>query len=109
MPSDYPSWASWTSKEVYLPANFHSRDSFKTALSIAERDLRDHSILEGGKVDAPLLLLGLMYREVSRAIEIEPEAPTMAPPHLVNSPFGVKEANQIETLINAVILKPSRK
>lgn len=92
-----------------MPAEFHSPESFKKTLSIAKGDLGDSSVLEGGKVDAPLLLLGLIYREVTRAMEIEPDAQTLAPPHLVNSPFGIKEVNQIETLINRVIPSSARK
>jgi hypothetical protein len=92
-----------------LPSDFHSPGSFKRMLSIAEEDLRDSSVLEGGKVDGPLLLLGLMYREVSRAMEMEPGAPTMAPPHLVNSRYGVKEVNQIQTLIDSITLSPAPK
>ena len=76
---------------------------------IAEEDLRDSSGMEGGKADSPLLLLGLMYREVSRSIEMEPGAPTMAPPHLVNSPYGVKEVNRLETLIDSIALSPAHK
>lgn len=102
MPSDYPSWASWNSREVYLPANFHTSASFKNAISILKKSLNDSSILQGGKVDAPLLFLGLVYREVSRSIEIEPGTSTKVPDHLVNSYFGIKELNQIEKVLNGV-------
>jgi hypothetical protein len=76
-------------------------------MSILKKDLRDSSFLKGGKIDAPLLLLGLVYNEVSRAMEIEPRAPTEAPGHLVDSPFGVRELNEIERLINSVHLPSS--
>jgi hypothetical protein len=66
-----------------------------------KKDLADSSFLSG-KIDAPLLLLGLMYQEVSRAIEVEPDAPTKAPDHLVHSPFGVKELKRMENLLKAV-------
>ena len=85
-----------------MPADFHSPDSFKTALSIAEGDLNDPSVLEGKKLDVMLLLLGLMYQEVSRIMELEPDAPSMAPLHFVHSPYGIKELQQIETLINNI-------
>lgn len=85
-----------------MPADFHLSDSFNTDLSIAEGDLNDPSVLEGKKLDATLLLLGLMYREVSTVMELEPDAPSMAPLHFVNSPYGIKELQQIETLINSV-------
>jgi hypothetical protein len=66
-----------------------------------KKDLADSSFLSG-KIDAPLLLLGLMYQEVSRAIEVEPDTPTKAPDHLVHSPFGVKELKRIESLLKTV-------
>jgi hypothetical protein len=68
--------------------------------------LGDSSIFEGGKIDAPLLLLGLMYREVSRALEIEPEAPTESPDHLIQSKFGIQQMNKISNLIKSVIVPP---
>jgi hypothetical protein len=37
-------------------------------------------------------------------MEMEPDAPTKAPDHLVNSPFGVKEVKKIERLIESVVL-----
>lgn len=59
---------------------------------------------QGAKIDAPLLLLGLMYREASRAMEIEPGVETNTPDQLLNSPFGFPEIEKIEKLINAVKL-----
>jgi hypothetical protein len=73
-------------------------------LSILKKDLKDPSFIKDGKLDAPLLLLGLAYREVSRAMEVEPDAPTKAPSHLVNSPFSFTEVKQIERLINGIVL-----
>jgi hypothetical protein len=55
-----------------------------------------------GKIDAPLLLLGLMYREVSRAVEVEPGAKTGGPRHLLNSPLGIQELEELQTLINGL-------
>jgi len=66
--------------------------------------LDDPSIFDDRKVDAPLLLLGLLFREVSRAMEIEPGEPTRYPPQLVHSPFGIEEMNQIEEIINTVVI-----
>lgn len=66
-----------------------------------KKALADSSFLSG-KIDAPLLLLGLMYQEVSRAIEVEPDTPTKAPDHLVHSPFGVKELKRMESLLKTV-------
>jgi hypothetical protein len=53
-------------------------------------------------IDAPLLLLGLAFREVSLAMEIEPGVENDLPAHLSNSPFGVREVNQIEKLLDSV-------
>jgi hypothetical protein len=87
-----------------LPDFFHGSGAFKKTLSIIKKSLADPSVLDDGRVDAPLLLLGLTYREVSRAVEMEPGAPTDAPDHLKNSPFGIQEMNKIETLIDGVVL-----
>jgi hypothetical protein len=71
-----------------LPAEFHSSKSFEQMLLTLKTQLKDSSVIDGGKIDSPLLLLGLAYREVARSIEIEPGAPTTAPDHLVNSTFS---------------------
>lgn len=73
-------------------------------MKILEKDLQAYSIVEDGKVDAPLLLLGLTYREVSRCLEAELDAPTKAPDYLVNSDLGVKEVEKIERLMNSLDL-----
>jgi hypothetical protein len=78
--------------------------SFKGALSILKKAFAEPSVFEGGKVDAPLLLLGLIYRECRRSLETEPDAPTKALAHLVNSPFGIKEIREIEKLMDGVCL-----
>jgi hypothetical protein len=102
IPKNFPSWASWKSRDVFLPAEFHSSSYFNKKLQIAKDLLEDSSVLQGSKVDSPLLLLGLMYREVSRAIEIEPDAPTQAPNHLVNSTLGVQQIKKIENLVKSL-------
>jgi hypothetical protein len=104
IPKGYPFWASWNSRDVHLPAIFHSAESFEEAFSILENTLGDSSVIKDGKIDPPLLLLGLMYREVSRAMEVEPGAGNMLPIHLVNSAFGIKELQRIEGLIQSVQL-----
>jgi hypothetical protein len=46
-----------------------------------------------------------MYREVNRAMEVEPDGgDKMLPPQLVDSPFGIKEMNQIEALLDEVVV-----
>jgi hypothetical protein len=108
IPRNYPSWASWNNREVYLPAKFHSVDSFDDALSIVENALGNPAIFDSGKIDAPLLLLGLLSREVTRSMEIEPGGDTKVPDHLAESPFGIKEMKRIESLLRKIRL-PSYK
>jgi hypothetical protein len=91
-----------------LPQEFHSLKTYKKAFSIAKASFNEPSVFEDGKIDSPLLLLGLMYREVSRAMEIEPGDSTKHPTHLINSPFGIKEVNEITTLINRVAVGRTR-
>jgi len=107
IPGNYPSWASWNSREVHLPAEFHSKKSFNNILSIVKDYFEDSSVLDGKKVDPPLLLLGLAYREVCRSMEIEPDSTTTTPQQLIDSPFGIKEVQQIESLLDAVVLPPT--
>ena len=57
-----------------------------------------------GKVDTPLLLSGLMYREICHAMEMEPDAPTGAPKSLINSPFSIKELKEIEAVLDNVVV-----
>lgn len=104
IPKKYPSWAAWSSREIYLPAEFHSDDSFQKAFSIAKEAFTDSSIVEGRNIDAPLLLLGLLFREVSRALEIEPGEPSSHPKHLVDSPLGIEEMQKIEEMINEIAI-----
>jgi hypothetical protein len=97
---------NWQSKETYLPPEFHSAKPFNRLLKILKGNLKDPFFLNGN-IDAPLLLLGRMYQEVCRAMEIEPDAPTKLPHHLVNSPFGIKEMKKIDNLLKTVHL-PSK-
>jgi hypothetical protein len=64
-------------------------------------------LLQNGRIDAPLLLLGMMYREASRAMEVEPGAATDVPVHLSESPFGVKELKKIESILSKICLASS--
>ena len=92
---------------MYLPAEFHLASAFKKALLIRSKALEKCVHLEDGRIDAPLLLLGLMYREASHAMEIEPGAATDIPVHLSESPFGIKELNKIKSMISKVRLLSS--
>ena len=79
-------------------------DAFNDALSIVTNHLSDESLMESGKVDAPLLLLGLIYREVSCCMEVEPGENMTAPSHLVDSPLGINKLNEIEDFINGFVV-----
>jgi hypothetical protein len=68
---------------------------------MVKKEMTDLSRLDPANVDAPLLLLGLLYREVCRAMEVEPGDET-APDHLINSPLGIKELDQIEKVLNGI-------
>ena len=57
-------------------------------------------VLEGGKVDTPLLLSGLMYQEICHAMEMEPDAPKS----VINSPFGIKQLKEIEAVLDNVVV-----
>jgi len=76
--------------------------AFKKLSLIAKKALEESS--GGAKIDAPLLLIGLMYREVSRAMEIEPGGDTNNPSQLISSPFGIQQIHKLENLIEDVDL-----
>jgi hypothetical protein len=97
----------WESREVYLPAEFHLASAFKKALLIGLEALKECVLLQNGRIDAPLLPLGLMYREASRAMEVEPGAATDVLVYLSELPFGVKELNKIESMLSKICLASS--
>jgi hypothetical protein len=70
-------------------------------MKTVREDLGNPDVLEAGWMDAPLLLLGLVYREVSRSLETEP-GDSSVPAHLINSPFGRKELDEVQSLINGI-------
>ena len=49
-----------------------------------------------------LLLLGLLYREVKRSIEVEPSEENTFPDHLASSLLGIKELDQTQKVLNNV-------
>lgn len=71
---------------------------------IVQDALMGSSVFEDRTVDAPLLLLGLIFREVSRAMESEPGADSPHPLHLVNSPLGKPEVDKIVELLDSLSL-----
>jgi hypothetical protein len=106
IPTEYPSWCSWSSKESFLPAEFHSSNSFKNNLKIIKIALSDPALFKNGKVDAPLLLLGLTYREVSRVVDLEPETPV--PSHLRNSLLAIKDLDAVLALMDGIHVPSSQ-
>ena len=103
IPDNFPSWASWKSQEIFLPASFHTSNSFNKNLLIAKKGFRDE-VFQAHKIDSTLLLVDLMYREANRAMEMEPGGDDKSPDHLVNSPFGIQQMKKIENLINNVVI-----
>ena len=79
---------------------------FKDVINVEKGSFQTFDLDAG--IDSHLLLLGLMYREISRLIETEPEVATTAPPHLVHSSFGIKELKQIEAVIKGIPLPSKR-
>lgn len=73
-------------------------------LALLKNELTDSSCFTDQTVDAPLLLLGLTFREVSRAMEIEEGEPTKYPPQLVSSPLGIGQMQKIEELLESINL-----
>ena len=49
IPIEYPAWASWKSKEIFLPPEI-----FKTTLGLVWKEMTDLSRLDPANVDAPL-------------------------------------------------------
>ena len=68
---------------------------------MVRKEMTDLSRLDPANVDAPFLLLRLLYREVCRAMEVESGDET-APAHLINSPLEKKELDQIERVVNGL-------
>lgn len=85
-----------------MPAEFCSASAFNNALLIGQQALQDSVLSENRRINAPLLLLGLMYREASCAVEVEP-GDTKVPVHLAESPLGIKELNKIERIFDKLL------
>lgn len=87
-----------------MPDSFHQTGAFAKYLKILEELFKDESVFDAGKIDSPLLLLGLVYREVSRATEMEPGGDGKSPAHLINSLYGVKHLEKLRRFINSIDL-----
>jgi hypothetical protein len=85
---------------MYLPEDFHSKNSVSEILAILETSLEDPSVLNGKMIDAPLLLFGLTFRELSRAMEHEDG--NMVPSYLANSCLGVKQYDRLNDILTAI-------
>ena len=68
---------------------------------MVQKEMTDLSRLNPANVNAPLLLLWLLYREVCQAMEVESGDET-APAHLIDSPLRIKELDQIEKVIDGL-------
>jgi hypothetical protein len=89
-----------------LPEGFHSEGSFSDILNILRITAKDPSFLKGKTIDAPLLLFGLTFREVSRAIEYEPGA--SGPSYLEGSCLGIKDFDDLVKLLDEVSVPSSK-
>lgn len=89
---------------MHLPEDFHDKGvtgGFTAALTTVKQSVTGPPDVVALHIDAHLLLLGLMYREVTRSIEAEPED-SKVPCYLRDSPLGVKELDQIVEVINSI-------
>lgn len=64
----------------------------------------DEAVFKDRTIDTPLLLLGLTFREISRAMEVEDGETTKLPPQLVASTLGIREMQKIEDMVESIIL-----
>jgi hypothetical protein len=86
-----------------LPESFHTLSSFNKGFAIVRKAFEDNEIFQSGKIDSVLLLFGLMYREASRAMEMEPgESDSRFPIYLVNSKLGFPQVEKLRNFINNV-------
>lgn len=71
-------------------------------LSIFRDTLKESTVFEDRTIDAPLLLFGLAFREVSRAMEMEGRGPDKYPDHLRDSDLGVADMNRMEQMMELI-------
>ena len=71
----------------------------KNTLKFLATTLNDPQVWNGRNIDAPLLYLGLVYREVSRVVEFEPGTLSNVPSLIENSPFTNEHLDQLMKLI----------
>jgi hypothetical protein len=73
-------------------------------LATLNDSFNDSAVFEDRTIDAPLLLLGLTFREISRAMEVEDGESAKLPPQLVASTLGIREMQKIEDMLESVVL-----
>jgi hypothetical protein len=88
---DSPYFADWTSEDAYLPADFHSKPEFSNYMVIIHTppaNVRQQVVM--------VLGLGLMIRDISRAMEIEPDVDYPGVPEWVmNSHLTVQDGEAL--------------
>src|ERR1700759_3045472 len=101
--SNLPSWASWSYRHLFLPADYHSVDGFDAALSI----IMPQGIAEKGVHATLMLALGMMLAEFNRTQFADPEeeASFEKPAYVADTPLGlaqVEELNGVVTVLRRV-------
>ena len=49
-------------------------------------------------------MIGLIYREVGRVLEVDPNGDGKSPDHLIHSSFEVKHPDKIQSFLDLVVL-----
>lgn len=94
-----PQWATWKSKNHYLPAAFHnvkgpgSLSHLKTWLQSDPLTTIDQSLVSYGRVEIVILAVGLAMRDVW--VTQFPETFPDIPSHVTDSPFEFHEYEQL--------------
>jgi hypothetical protein len=85
-----PTWASWDSQDVFLPADFHSKKGAKAILDYL-KSLPTEPPLTRNALEQLLLLLGLTAREVWRSVEMHEGMPEAnSPEYLKKNPLATE-------------------
>ncbi|KAG2109007.1 uncharacterized protein F5147DRAFT_773346 [Suillus discolor] len=97
---DWPTWATWSWEESYLPNAVHSEDGVVEIFLDMIASAKITSLPSGMRVT---LGLGLLLRECKRAIEYEvDEAPHNTPTYLGASTLDIKILSLVEDLVDTV-------
>ncbi|KAG2091656.1 uncharacterized protein F5147DRAFT_779937 [Suillus discolor] len=97
---DWPTWATWSWEESYLPNAVHSEDGVVENFLDMIASAKITSLPSGMRVT---LGLGLLLRECKRAIKYEvDEAPHNTPTYLGASTLDIKILSLVEDLVDTV-------